>query len=92
MRSLFALAALVLALSIEPNGQTRYGPAASTRVLGGPVVTLETGAPDWGAYTSAFNLLRMAGVRFVLEGAGFSPGGKPALKGRPTYDTYRVTR
>ena len=93
-RSLPALACaavLVCALPAGPAGQARYGPAASARVLGGPVVTVEAGAPDWVAYASAFNLLRMAGVPFVLEGAPVDPDVPQVDLAQPPGQTIFLT-
>lgn len=80
----------------QPQGavgqaQPRYGPAASTRILGGPAVTLEAGAPDWGAYVAAFNLLRAAGVRFVLEDAPVDPDRPQVDLARPAGHTIILT-
>ena len=83
--------ALSIASSIAPTAQPKYGPAAATRILGGPVVTLEARAPDWGAYAAAFNLLRMAGVRFVLEGAPVDPDVPQVDLARPPGDTIFLT-
>ena len=65
---LLALAvAVLLAAPITGAMQTRRGPLASTRILGGPVITMDERPADSEAFVAARRVLEAAGIRYVLE-------------------------
>ena len=72
-RALLAGLVFVALLPWGGDAQSRRGPLAAIRILGGPVITIDERGGDTAALAAAGRVLEAAGVRYVLEGPAPDP-------------------
>ena len=74
-----------------PEAQTQRGPLASQRVLGNPIVAIDAPMNDHSVFDAAQQLLRVADVRFGIEGPALDPAVPLVDFGKPVENIVVLT-